>query len=108
MQIRVRMAIFPSGDQYFASFIAWPFPQSPIIFGMGHAFKETRTPCPPPSLFTGKSGDFSSKPLSLYAMAMKNSYDQHLISCSLNQVRPIALTPPLTRLVNESDTVRKA
>jgi hypothetical protein len=73
------MAIFPSDDQYFAFFIAWQFSQSPIILRTGHTFMETRNPLPPPSLLTRKSGVFSSNHVSLYAMALKRSYDQHLI-----------------------------
>ncbi|MCW5782241.1 MAG: hypothetical protein KIT39_02935, partial [Nitrospirales bacterium] len=79
-QILVRVTIFLSGDQYFALFIAWPYSQSPIILRRGHAFKKTRTSLPPTSLRTKKSDVFSSNHVSLYAMVMKRSYDQRLIS----------------------------
>lgn len=110
IQILVRMAIFGSGNQHFASFLAWTFSQSPIILRAGHPFKETKTPLPPTSLLTKKFGVSFSNHVAFYAMVMKRSYDQHSLgySYSLNQVRAIALTLPLARLVNESDTVIKA
>ncbi|MEO8327807.1 MAG: hypothetical protein ABI618_18305, partial [Nitrospirota bacterium] len=109
-QILVRMTIFGSGNQYFASFLARTFSQSPIILRVGHPFKKTKTPLPPTSLLTKKCGVSSSNHVALYAMDIKRSFDQHSLgySYSPNQVSPIALTLPLARLVNESDTVIKA